>query len=373
MQVKSLGSYLDKIIIDNFCESDLPDMLGLVAKLCAGYVLAFMHIFTDVTSLACVQILQGAVSDFQLSAIRLFFQTFGALVIVQWNNNFYNLEQADITWMSVVVFAYILFNVGFFGASKCLPLADHGSLSNLFIFCFLGFLLWIFKSQAPGIVNILAIILCFTGTVMTVQPSYLFGSGATKYNESTQGVAAYISSSNSSQYALYLQATPYCYTLLVLGSASMALFLFGLEHRLNHINTPNQIFWMSFGALIFTVPLAFYMEPINVGFICNLKDTLLVLGHSITAGATVTLLLGSVHFIGGLRFSIVLSLTIIVQLAFQYTLLANYQPGHKNLLAVSGVFVVVIGIALPVVLVGLKEIFGGPSGFIMKDIESTEK
>ena len=150
--------------------------------------------------------------------------------------------------------------------------------------------------------NILAIIVCFIGTVMTVQPSYLFGNGATKYNESTQGVVANLSSSNSSQYIISpdLQATPYCYTLLVVRSATMALFLFCLEHRLNHINTPNQIFWMSFGALIFTVPLAFYMEPINVGFIFNLNDTLLVLGHSITAGVTISLGLGSLHLLGGL-------------------------------------------------------------------------
>ena len=357
-----------------FAKREGPDMLGPVAKLCIGYVLVFMHIFAEVTGLACVQILQGAVSDFQLSAIRLFFQTYGVLMIIQWNNNFYKLLQTDMKWMGVVVFSYILFNIGFYGASKCLPLADHGSLTNLLLFIFIGLFLWNFKSQAPGKVNIVAIIVCFTGTVMTVQPSYLFGNGATKYNESTQGVVANLSSSNSSQYIISpdLQATPYCYTLLVVGSATMALFLFGLEHRLNHINTPNQIFWMSFGALIFSVPLAFYMEPINVGFIFNLKDTLLVLGHSITAGVTISLGLGSLHLLGGLRFSIVLSITIIVQLASQYTFLADYQPGNKNVLAVSGVFVVVIGIALPAVLVGLKEKIGGPSGFTMEDMEKNE-
>ena len=89
-------------------------MMGPAAKLCVGYVLVFMHIFTDVASLACVQILQGAVSDFQLSAIRLRFQTFGALVIIQWNNNFYKLEQTDMKWMGVVVLSYTIFNVGFF-------------------------------------------------------------------------------------------------------------------------------------------------------------------------------------------------------------------------------------------------------------------
>ena len=359
-----------------FAKRDGPDMFGPIAKLCIGYVLVFIHIFTDVTSLACVQMVKGAVSDFQLSAIRLFIQSLGSLVFIQWNNNFYKLARTDMTWIAVVVFSYITFNIGFFGASKCLPLADHGSLNNLLTFIFIGFLLWIFKSEAPGKVNILAIIVCFTGTVMIVQPSYLFDSGATKYNESTQGVAANLSSSNSSQYdiiATDLQATPYCYTLLVLGSASAALFLFGLEHRLNHINTPNQIFWMSLGALIYTLPLTFYMEPINVEFIFNLKETLLVLGHSILAGVTIALGLVSLHLLGGLRFSIVLSLTITMQLAFQYTLLASYQPGNKNVLAVSGVFVVVIGIALPVVLVGLKEKFGGPSDFIMKDMENTKK
>ena len=235
-------------------------MLGPVAKLCAGYFLVFMYIFTDVASLACVQILQGAVSDFQLSAIRLCFQTFGALVIVQWNNNFYKLEQTDMKWMGVVVLSYTIFNVGFFGASKCLPLADHGSLINLLNFIFFGFLLWILKSEAPGKVNILAIIVCFIGTVMTVQPSYVFGSGATQYNGSIQGVVANLSSSNSSQYDIIspdLQATPYCYTLLVVGSATMALFLFGLEHRLNHINTPNQIFWMVIWGFYFQCTFGF--------------------------------------------------------------------------------------------------------------------
>ena len=350
-------------------------MVGPVATVCIEYALVFAHIVLEVTSLACIQILQEGVSDFQLSTLRLFFQVVFAFIITQWNNDLYKPLVTDMNCLSVVCCAYLFFNVGFYGASKCLPLADHGSLSNFICIIFIMLLHWIFQSQAPGKVNLLAIVVCFAGTVMVVQPTYIFGCNTAMHNESMQTTFTNLSSLKGScvDHPSHLPATIFCYFLLLIGSASLALIIFTLGQRLNHMITLNQIFWMSLGAFTFSVPLTFYMGPINVRFVFDLKETLLVLGHCTAAGVSVSVGFTAMRLLGGLQYSIALSFTVVFQMVCQFTFLAKYEPGNKNTLAIIGVFVVVIGIALPALLVLVKEKCGPPSNFVMKDIAQNEK
>ena len=57
---------------------------------------------------------------------------------------------------------------------------------------------------------------------------------------------------------------------------------------------------MSFGSFFATAIATFYLETINVSFMFNLSQVVLVLGHSLSACLAIVSSIASISFLGGL-------------------------------------------------------------------------
>ena len=338
--------------------------MGLLIRLCIGYFLAVVYSLADVTSFSCVQALQGTIPDFQLSSIRLFIQCIILYAISKWFNQMHLPVITDFKWMAVAVFGYSVMNFGLFGSMKCLPLAVHGSLFQLMNFLVMAFLLWLCKSERPGVINVLAISLCIIGIILTSQPNFLFHTNLT---HKSLDFSANSTTKNDTQTEI-LHATPYCYFLLIIGSSGVAIIYFSLGYKLSHIDTVTGIFWISLGSFWVTTMSSLYLEPWNVMFIFRWQQVLLVLGHSVLACAGIVSAIEAINLIGGLMFIIASSLMVLFELLSQFYILQKYQPGHHNSLEVIGVCLVVAGITLPAVLEIVKERYSGPPSFEAKDL-----
>ena len=314
--------------------------------------------------------LQGIVPDFQLSAIRLFMQAVVAFTITKWNKNLYVLEITDLPWMTAAVIGYLLDNFGLFGASKCLPLAEHGAFDILFKFITMAILFCIFQSKLPGKVNVLAMLLCFVGTILVIQPSFFFAQKAEDINTSIDACSLNNITRNCSDdfHNSNHDSNIYCYFLLIVGVTGNSLYSFSIGHKLLHISISSVVFWMSFGSFVLALPATFYIESINVTFISNHTQTALVLGHCLAAGLSITFGGTGVRLLGGLRFTIVSSFVIPLELFTQYVFLQRYKPGNHNFLEVTGVAIVTIGIALPGLLEYFKDKYGGSNKLVMNDL-----
>ena len=247
--------------------------MEIFLNLCKGYLLALLYVLADVTSFSSVQALQGVIPDLELSAIRLFLQCLILYFVSKWNDDISFPMFPDYKWMVAAVIGYFLLNFGLFGSAKCLPLAFHGSLFQLVSFLVMAFLLRLFQSEPTGVVNVLAMLICLVGIILTSQPAFLFSS---KLNDDFPPKDKNSTCHNDDE-PHELEGNPYCYFLLVTGSAGTALCFFILGYKLKYMNMFTRIFWMSLGSLYVTILASFYLEPINVSFIVDFNQVVLVL------------------------------------------------------------------------------------------------
>ena len=337
-----------------------------------GYGALLLCLIVVILSFGSVQMLQGVVPDFELSGIRLLLQFVVTFILCKFNKTFHYVSITDYSWMSVAIFGYLVFNFGIFGATKCMSLADHGSMTSVLDFTGMAILYWVFKSEAPGKINLISISVCALGVVLTTQPSFIFPK---PFDNSTQSDAHLPNCTGSGNpisecgaNSADLQTNAYCYFLLVTGSMGASLYIFSLGHGLSHINLSVRLFWLSFGSFLLSVPMSIYTEELSIEFIFSYRQIILILCHCISAGLSLWLTVIVIDYLGGLRLTIGLTLAIVLELFCQYTLLKNYQPGRRNTLEVIGVIFVVFGMSIPGVYEMLKGKYAGPPYYEIKDL-----
>ena len=129
--------------------------MGPLLSMCLGYIAAILHVIFDVVGLSCVQVLDGAIPDIELTVIRLILQTCLLGIIGKWNNHIHPLSKIDFKWMGVAALGLFMCSVGYYGAGKCMPLANHGSLGFGIIMITLMGLGKCLENEPPGMMNIL--------------------------------------------------------------------------------------------------------------------------------------------------------------------------------------------------------------------------
>ena len=325
--------------------------MGTLLSMCLGYIAAILHIVFDVMSLSCVQVLDGAIPDIELTAIRLILQTCLLGIIGKWNNHIHPLSKIDFKWMGFAAFGFFMCSVGYYGAGKCMPLANHGSLGFGIIMITLMGLGKCLQNEPPGMMNILTMLIAFIGIVLATQPNFLFHTQIKNLNQSLDFNLADISMNVTKVYMVNtISANIICYLKLIMGGAGIGIFVFSLDYRLSHISTTTQLFWISLGALLLSIPSSFYTESINVEFIFDMQQVVLLLAQSLGACVVVIMNVVGVKLIGGIRFQIIVSITVVAELLAENNLLENYQPGNGNYIEVIGIVTVTVSMMLPGIL-----------------------
>ena len=338
------------------------DNLGPRAKLVYSYSLLIMMVLFNTSSLACTQMLQGSIPDWTLGTIRLFIQTILLFIFVRYSDQFRYLKIDEIPSMIAAVSSYVIFNYGYYSAAKCLPLADHGCLSQLFMFTSMAVLLWVYTFEPPGKVNIIAICLSLSGTVLTTQPTIFFSHSTLQKNYSCITNFSLFNDSHCQYHNTVLDQTPFCYFLIIVGSIAYSSYVFVLAHPLKHVTVPLQLFWMSCGSTFVSLLCTLYIEAVDLTFIFDMQKNLLLLGHSFAATFCVLCSVSVSRLLGGIILTIAESLTILSELLCQYSFLKSYQPGNQNALEVIGVFIIITGVSLPAVLHYVKIRYGVSPG-----------
>ena len=103
---------------------------------------------------------------------------------------------------------------------------------------------------------------------------------------------------------------------------------------------------MYFSSLCFVVSLliSFYCEALVV--VGSMWQYLFILGHCISSAMNTYLTIYSTQKIGGVEFSLICSLQVILYLIVQYAFMGRIMPGHRNWMEVVGAIILVIGAAI---------------------------
>ena len=206
--------------------------------------------------------------------------------------------------------------------------------------------------------NIIAICLSLSGTVLTTQPKIIFNQSTLQNNDSCITNSSLFNDSHYQYHNTVLDQTPFCYFLIIVGSIAYSGYVFFLSYPLKHITVPLKLFWMSCGSTVVSLICTIYIEAVDLTFIFDMQKNLLLLGHSFAATFCALCSVYVSRLLGGIILTIGESLTIISELFCHYSFLKSYQPGNQNALEVIGVFIIITGVSLPAVLHYVKIRYG---------------
>ena len=85
----------------------------------------------------------------------------------------------------------------------------------------MAFLLRLFQSEPTGAVNVLAMLICLVGIILTSQPAFLFSN---KVNDDFPPKDRNSTNHNDDEPHV-LEGNPYCYFLLMTGSIGLSAFM----------------------------------------------------------------------------------------------------------------------------------------------------
>ena len=378
--------------------------------LAKGLAAALISMVGAVGSTALVQALQGAVPDFELSAFRSIAPGPTYFILGKLSGADFRLTRLHVVPLIALSVLYVAYNVGYFGSSTYIPLAEVVGISNICtIISSMVFAKVVFKRDVRKI-DVLSLFLCSFSFVLLIQPSWLFpthshNSLLTKMartelpydNSSTYAslvsngdVGHYWNSSfyfksNISEKSIFLQSQYSHGNSNVYTSASMvenenfettpimhtasndslngksknanigyALAIVGgiaqgMCYEVNAVllsDIQPVVKTAYFTSLYFIISLI--ISVYTEPFITNFNthQLLLIIGHSVGSGINDYFTIYTVHIIGAVMAGLFYSLEIVLFIFVQFTFMKSIMPGHQNWIEVVGVFVMVFGAAV---------------------------
>ena len=323
--------------------------------LISGYFAAIGQVITACFSVASVQALQGAIPDFQLSAARSFVQGITYFLLARTTGASSIVPKPQILPLIVLSLMYILYNIGEFGSAAYIPLIE--TIGIVTLFCILTTVLqgkFLYKIDLKKI-HIVTFSVLVVGIVMVTQPfqhqeemHHPFQNSS--FSATVHRNLSYISNlsnpiscdiSNNESLSEDAQRKVKGYILACIGGIGA-----GTSFDINAVLLSNLepiTTAMYFSSLCFVVSLliSFYFEALVV--VGTMWQYLFISGHCIASAMNTYFTIYSTRKIGGVKFSLVCSIQVVLILVIQYDFMGRIMPGHRNWMEVVGALILVIG------------------------------
>ena len=339
----------------------MADELQSKWELTRGYAALFTLLVTNSLGSASVQALKGAVPDFQLIAARCLLQVLTYPTLLKLSGGHFTVKQERIPAVLYNIFLYVTYNMGFYGSTVYLPLMEaFGIFSMVNVITAILHGKFMFNKD-PNVPHLCAMGIMLVTILLIIQPSWLISDGN---QPGMDPVMAMNTSRNVSvsQAALNMvnswvaHDTVIGYSLAITAGIGYGFNLDVMSILLHDVPPLVKTFFVSAGGLVVSTMFSIYMEEICVSL--SLVQCLLVMGHCCAACFSVYMLVYSAHILGSVRCSIGQSLQILVLMVFQYTLMQDIMPGHRNWIEVVGAILLIFGVSCASFL-DLVQIYSG--------------
>ena len=321
-------------------------------QLFTGLLSSLITIAGSVVGTSCVQALQGAIPNFQLSAIRSLVQgPFYILVGAIKRKNFV-IEKVHVFPTICLALLYMAKNVGYYGSAKYLPLVEVVGISSMFTMLSAVVHARLAYQREIMKVDLMSMCICMLGILLIIQPSLGFMDGTNYHSNLMEMVDNTTGSYNPKNGSCVLvEQTPLCesssqagYLLGVFGGLAQ-----GITYNLNGFplsNVEPLVKSAYFVNLYFFLLVMFSLYLEQMVFHVTSKQVLYLIGYCGVSVFTTYANVYSVHQIGGTIASLIHSFETVAILGAQYTFMKAFIPGHRNWMEVGGAVAMIVGIAL---------------------------
>ena len=330
--------------------STSSEALGAVNRLSAAKGIAAMLGFVVMasTSRICVQMLEKAVPDFELNAIRCGFTLPCMAVYFAATKTWPTVNREN--WISVSLLCLFsnIVNLTLYISVTMIPLA---SCESVFVTCQITLSIVIFtfiNKEKVTWDKALAIPVCTMGVILVLQPPFMFhkqngvefNSTFTNYTHQSDGQI----DQQREDTGDLLISTAIGYVLAVICGVSTNICSSITKYSSDFYTKRNiliSLIWTNVVGTMFSVIVMLIVEEpiLPVSF----RDTVLVGGHCFAYVLLMPFFMYGSLLISGSLGAIIRSLNLLIVLAAQYLLMKDIFPGHRNWMEVFGVILVLLG------------------------------
>ena len=319
-----------------------------------AYAAAIGCMLSGVVCSAAVQALGGAIHDFELSAARGLFQGPFYIVVGSLAGVDFTIQRKHIPPLVYLGLIYVLFNIGSYGSTVYLPLAEVMGMVSIFSMITAMIQAKVLFKKDIHIFHILSAIVCVFGILLIVQPQFQFQYdidmhlNLSQYQfvrnlSSNTSDSMHINTINTSR-MVDMKGKILGYSLCTIGGVAFGISLDVNAILLSDLQPFVKITYFTTIYLVASILISFYAEPFVL--FMTFRQFWLVMAHAVAAAMACFFNVYAVHIIGGVRASLIFSLRILIYLLVQYTFMKSVLPGHRNWIEVVGALVLVFGVAL---------------------------
>ena len=304
-------------------------------------------VFTAASRIS-VQMLEKAVPDFELNAIRCACALVCMSVYFVCVKSFPWIERGKIVSVFLVCFFNNVITIGLYVSVTLLPLATSSCIITTVIVGCSVVLFRIINKEKIQWDKMVAVPICILGVFLVLQPSFIFGDDK---NDNVTGPTVGLNNQNTSVNITMVTKETGILTSTVLGYIVSAIT--GLctilatsvtKYDIEFYTARNIFMALLWDYILGTILSVIIMLTLETPTIPqSINDWVLVMIHAATYIFICPLLL-----YGGLRVSgslgaILNSNHLLLSLLAQYTILKDIFPGHRNWMEVAGVLLVLGG------------------------------
>ena len=369
-----LGIQLEKFKQDKFYNMEETEKSKLVTNAkesiiknktssTKGIAAMLGYVFFTSTSRVCVQMLEKAVPDFELNAIRCGF-TLPCMGVYFAVKKIWPTVKRE-NWISVGLLCFFnnISSLALYISVTLIPLASSESCTVTFQIISSLVIFTIINKERITWDKLLAVPVCSTGVLLVLQPTFLFGHQGSADSIVTNLTDHYGVFEGNPSKEMFTKSTILSligYLLAALHGITSNMLSSITKYDRDFYTNENiliSVTWANISGTIFSVILMAFVEEATLP--SSVSDTFLVTGHAFAYVLIVPIFVYGSLLISGSLSAIIRSLNLLFVLAAQYLLMKDTFPGHRNWAEVFGVILVLFGAIFSSVVEVAKNNFTG--------------
>ena len=297
-------------------------------------------------SLACVQVLDGAVPPFELNAWRFGIQLIFTLPVIGYNKWDVKMDLKKIPLQAFVAIMINLTNIFYFTAAEYIPVGEIAVAGNCTIITLTSILSICVKDQRK-LPLYLGAGLAIVGMVLMFQPNFLFKGAhlppppevnwtspcvppknVTPFDNSTEEIDVML------HIKTHLPSYVVGYILVVLYAVSTTSCYYAIKPLVVDVNSSTVAFWNALIGTILSIVIMLIMEKPT--FPHSWFCIMLLFFHCVGTSQQSIFMPWALQYLSAAIVVMVSTTKIIFLLVLQYTLLHHIMPGLDNWVQVVG-------------------------------------
>ena len=309
-----------------------------------GVCIAIGAIVCGGASVVCTQALGGIIPEFELNTWRFALQPLIIFPITVCKKLPLSIDRKHIPDVAIICFMLNIYNVFMFTSTTYLPLGTFSAINNASILLIIA-LVTVIISKECAFYTACSVVLCITGTILISQPGFLFNAIYIDRNISHfYHPLCHKSINQTIDNSFTVPNEGIGYVLLAIASCSASILFFKTNKIREEVDAFVICFWVGISGTVVSPLLMFIFE--DFFFPTSPVCQLLLFAHGLLTVLTSVGYINALHFINPLLFSLLRSFQVILLCISQYTFMKDINPGKHNLLEITGVLTVFVGIII---------------------------